>query len=273
MYFSDPAKFDECIYGGRSCKTVNEIPYIVRVITEGQTFNQKNKAFENITSFCGGSIISENYVLTAAHCVACTKDHHTTKITVVIGKSSKIKPSSGITSNVLLNSSTELVHEDYLRLNDGSHDIALLKLEKPLKLDGKKMASIVLSDYMEQYNANDQALISGWGLCEKNCTLKIGTVRIINADLCQKLYQDNQHKPTPDQICAGLYSKISGRILSSEFVAGGRKGDSGGPMVVSKNKKDRLVGITSWAAQCDNHPTVFTSVAFFRNWIKEKSGV
>ncbi|CAG7786875.1 unnamed protein product, partial [Allacma fusca] len=82
--------------------------------------------------FCGGSLIDNYHVLTAAHCIAhLKKSEHLSKIKVMLGVNSLIMPES---SKEERNIVQIFKHADYDDKNI-TNDLALLKLEKPVKFD------------------------------------------------------------------------------------------------------------------------------------------
>lgn len=81
---------------------------------------------------------------------------------------------------------------------------------------------------------------------------------VVERETCREWYSDFYWEVRDDQICVGV---LEGGV-------GACSGDSGGPMVVN----NELVGITSWADPCakPHHPTVYTSVPYYINWIEEQ---
>ncbi|XP_058799010.1 coagulation factor IX-like [Phymastichus coffea] len=106
--------------------------------------------------FCGGSILNENYILTASH---CTKEFNSTDqhlITVVAG-----------TINVNESLETRHVakiiqHEDYQHDNSDKNDICLLKLDRPLKFNSK-IKPVTLAEAHTPIPTGSPVQLSGWG--------------------------------------------------------------------------------------------------------------
>ncbi|CAK9824785.1 TRYP1 [Anthophora retusa] len=234
-------KLDDRIVGGEET-TIYQAPYQVSLQISKQ-------------HFCGGSIIAKNWVLTAGHCATDSP--------------SRIRIRSGST-NVHSGGSVHQVQQVIQHKNYGStingvpiNDIALLrvvdsdafkftKARQPAKLYQGNSASLV-----GQYG-----LITGWGNTNSGTPVILNkvSVPIISKQQCNDAYKDVGGLPK-GQICAGL-------------TAGGKdscQGDSGGPLYVN----EYLAGIVSWGNGCGTpkFPGVYTDIAYYRQWIKQNSGV
>jgi len=214
--------------------------------------------FDNGGSFfCGGSLIRDNVVITAAHCVA--DGFEVLPVVAVNFTDFNYDP-----SYIQL---TEIhIHPNYTNgdWDTISNDIALLILESsvvgipPITLN--KNSSIPLD--------NQTLTTIGLGLTQDDGDLsdKLLTVDVptVNMDQCIKSYLDTLFglDIIPDlHICAG-------------FDGGGKgscQGDSGGPVIVlgKTPEEDVLVGLTSFGEGCarDNVPDVSSRVSAFQNWI------
>ena len=233
-------RLDGRIIGGESID-ITEVPYQVGLYL--------------YRSFvCGGSIISEDYILTAAHC----SYHVASAYLVRAGSSLK---NEGSKHNIV-----EIkVHEEYNVTTDhiAINDIALMKVNPPFQLD-KTRAAIPLISKNIFLSPGRHATISGWGVSTEDgsfpSNLQAIKVPLISKRSCQKCYSSIGVIPK-GEICAA-------------YPKGGKdacQGDSGGPMVVG----GRLAGVTSWGYGCarPGKPGVYTEVAYYRDWIKQNSGV
>ena len=151
-------------------------------------------------------------------------------------------------------------HENY---NDQGvlNDIALIKVSPHFKLTRRTRRAIKLINSGEKLSPGTLAKVSGWGAIKENGfsskILQKVEVPIMSMTECKSYLG-----PLPKgQICAG-------------YEEGGRdscQGDSGGPLTI----KNLLVGIVSWGEGCarPRKPGVYAEIAYYRNWIKEKSGI
>ncbi|XP_033218169.1 trypsin-7-like [Belonocnema kinseyi] len=200
---------------------------------------------------CGGSIVSEEWILTAAHCV--------------VGSSASdysIKAGSsyidGFGDNVDV--SEIIVHENY---ESTDYDIAALKLEEPIKYKSG-IGPISLPTEEETYTSGTMATVTGWGTQRNSGSiskrLREVKVPLVSSSKCAELY--GEELITYRMICAG-YIKSGGRDAC--------QGDSGGPLV----QDGRLIGIVSWGYRCaqPKYPGVYTRVAAVRSWITDKTGL
>ncbi|NP_001166051.1 serine protease 11 precursor [Nasonia vitripennis] len=206
--------------------------------------------------FCGGSIISEDTILTAGH---CTVGYPASMMAVRLG-------SSRTDRGGVLHEVREIVrHENYKTniLGIPVNDVAVLKLKASIKLDNTRQP-VPLFDLNEVAPEGVLSTISGWGDLEEAGAspdvLHTVDVPIVTKTECNKAYESWGGIPE-GQICAA-------------FPAGGRdtcQGDSGGPLVLA----GRQAGIVSWGNGCarKGYPGVYTEIASFRDWIKEHATV
>lgn len=129
------------IIGGSSVKP-NEIPYLVSIQSGGK-------------HICGGSILNENFVITAARCVEEPDD-----LSVVAGEHN-LEDDDG---NEQVRGTEEVIVNEYYFRRDrdfGAHDIALIKVDEPFELN-ERVKAINLPEKKDTYPAGT-GLSAGWG--------------------------------------------------------------------------------------------------------------
>ncbi|XP_032401641.1 transmembrane protease serine 5 [Xiphophorus hellerii] len=208
---------------------------------------------------CGGSIITSQWIVTAAHCVHNYRLPQVSSWVVYAGivtrSSAKIAQHAGyVVEKIIYN-------ENY---NHRSHDsdIALMKLQRPLNFSDT-IRPICLPPYDYDLPGGKQCWISGWGYTRPDGvhspdTLKEAPVPIISTKKCNSSCMYNG-EITPRMLCAGY---TEGKVDACQ-------GDSGGPLVCQDENLWRLAGVVSWGTGCaePNHPGVYSKVAEFLDWI------
>jgi len=209
---------------------------------------------------CGGSIISDEWVVCAAHCAVIAGAD---SFTIRAGVHNIDNPES-VSQQVKV--AQKIVHADYDDFNL-SNDISLFRLSSKLTLSqDQRTAAIALAD--TGFDATGTFTVTGWGTLTAggNSPSELHTVEVPHIDdaTCREAYA-GQNDVADSMICAGDLN--NGGIDSCQ-------GDSGGPLYIN-SETPTLVGIVSWGIGCAEagYPGVYTEVSHFRDWIKENAGV
>ncbi|XP_055704303.1 uncharacterized protein LOC129802468 isoform X2 [Phlebotomus papatasi] len=210
--------------------------------------------------WCGAVLISEQHLLTAAHClVGYSKgalfirlgDHH-----------AEVTEPEEVESYI----ENFYVHENFR--GGGQHmnnDIAIIVLKKPVAYTDH-IQPICLPTKNTIYFPGMTCTISGWGSIQSGKStsaleLRAGTVPILSNDICREPHVYG-NKITEGMFCAGSLDEGIDSCM----------GDSGGGLVCQSEGIHKLYGIISWGHHCGyaNKPGVYVKVAEYIDWIWDK---
>merc|ERR1719336_687080 len=204
--------------------------------------------------FCGGTIISEKYILTAAHCADGVFHHE-----VVIGAHEIRDP-----SNKIIDAYSPTVHPEWDSYNL-ANDLAILKLDTPIDFDTEPnvgpncLASS--GDYTDQ-----MSLVSGWGRPSDSSS---GISPVLR-------YVDDRRVMSQSE-CENYWGNLNEGVVCIDTSDGGGScnGDSGGPLSIPGSSYEQI-GVVSFGSTlgCESGaPAGFTEVSKYRSWISSVTGI
>jgi len=282
------AASNDFIVNGAGVEAPDELPWQVRIFWDDT----------DPYGLCGGSIIDQQWVLTAAHCVTdfvragsdiedADLDHGD------FGFEPSV-PEIGYGSHKLSELERVPVEAVFMHPYYGrsgmSADVALMKLAEPVP------AGLVVPyrTDLEPVSAETEATVSGWGaLVDPDFDPSLLILFNAMDTTAMRNALANEDIQVPETLrradikvlsfenCAGMYERIGDprlRISEGELCAGlpgsGRDscyGDSGGPLVARKEDGSfELFGIVSWGYQCGHpfFPGVYARTGFYSDWIE-----
>ncbi|XP_001353486.3 transmembrane protease serine 9 [Drosophila pseudoobscura] len=244
------------IVGGSEAER-NEMPFMVSLMRRGG-------------HFCGGTIISERWILTAGHCICngLQKFMKPAQIQGVVGLHSIREYLNGIGNgpDALRVDFKNIVPHPQYDCNNVQHDIALLELVRPISFTAHVQPSCVGTDKGQRSLEEEYGTVSGWGWTHEDQAegdradvLRKATVKIWNNEACERSYRALGKSNTigETQLCAGYEN---GQIDSCWA-------DSGGPLM---SKEHHLVGVVSTGIGCARPglPGIYTRVSKYVPWMQ-----
>ncbi|KAI5642917.1 trypsin domain-containing protein [Phthorimaea operculella] len=243
-----PAKnelvFKPRIVGG-DVTSIQQHPYMVAML--------RSVTGNGHTQACGGAIINNRSILTAAHCFMFESQAFQWR-----GRVGSTNANSGGT---VVNTQQIFNHPQFNR-NTLNMDFAVLRIQGTFNFNNLvQPASIAGPNY--SVGDNQPMWAVGWGAtcwfwCSGSEQLRHVQVFAINQEVCRTRYLELPNMPpvNNNMLCAGVLD-----IGGSDAC----QGDSGGPLL----HNNVIVGVTSWGHQCAHarYPGVNARVSIASNWI------
>ena len=250
--------FVEAIIGG-SFANPHEFPWIVGVLDN--------------SGKCGGTIISKNLVITAAHCVSRIDETYNDELFIYMGH-------SDLTSSFIRKVKVKsiLIHPQYI---DTIHynDIALLRLSKDIKFNFfVEPIALPNEGILDDYDG--LMIAAGWGF-SLDLTNEIDFFKNQSISVKEKQEFIIQRAVDPHNLMKlkMILSECTDDLDNgyNEFCAAGRKqpiiqgtcnGDSGSPLMRKINGRIEIIGIAS-KSNCFGSNNAFVNVGRFTTWIRK----
>uniref|UniRef100_A0A8C7IPJ8 ST14 transmembrane serine protease matriptase a n=1 Tax=Oncorhynchus kisutch TaxID=8019 RepID=A0A8C7IPJ8_ONCKI len=231
---------------------------------EGEFPWQVSLHIKNAGHVCGASIISQHWLVTAAHCVqddAKTRYSQPGVWEAYLGLHVQKQNSKNVQKRNL----RQVISHPYYNAYTFDNDIALMELDSPVTFSDY-IRPICLPSPQHTFPQGNSVWITGWGATREGGSgasiLQKAQVRIINSTVCNRLMGG---QITSRMTCAGV---LTGGVDACQ-------GDSGGPLSSPGTSHMFLAGVVSWGDGCARRdkPGIYSTVTKFRGWIKEKTGV
>lgn len=214
-------------------------------------------------NLCGGSIIGDKWILTAAHCLFNSRGREISpgNIEVVAGATNPFDPAQGEVYYV----KNVIIHEDY-NTDELGYDLTLLELTEEITVDNAEAIPIVTVEDAS-LGATDPgvlASLTGWGSVQ------------VDPEVFPETLQQVQLPIVSNNVASKVWGPISPTFLMAGFEDAKKdacSGDSGGPLVVTFEGEYKLAGIVSWGSEtCDTYGG-YTKVSLFETWIRDHTGI
>ncbi|XP_031781466.1 serine protease 64 isoform X1 [Nasonia vitripennis] len=232
FYVDNTGREKDKIVGG-DYVPITEAPYQAQLLQLG-------------SAICGATIISEYWLVSAAHCFEDTYG-----MSILTGSTYRSK--GGQKHQI----EKVIIHRGYDEYTN-DNDISLIKLVKSIKFNERQKA---VSLARVAPKTGDKMIVSGYGkegeYQRASTTLKVATVPVVDQKTCARRYI--RDPITNNMFCAG------------KGPTDACQGDSGGPGVID----GKLVGVVSSGMECGStyYPGIYTRVDKYYEWIVGHTGI
>lgn len=241
-----------------------EFPYMVAL---GYEDDEDDKNSDAIKYNCGGTLISSQYVLTAAHCVNNVQE----KVPIEVKVGSEDLKSIG--DEVQRIPIVDVITHPRYKRSMNYNDVAILKLRTPVRMTSSVRPICIQTKSLDNMDVspNTSFIVIGWGATSfaedgSNKLMKTPSLSLVDRLSCGKSFTGFNKLPRglDDNMLCVVDTNVTRRSDACQ-------GDSGGPLLMLAGPNQSIVGITAFGQTCGGSvPGVYTAVYSYLEWIERQ---
>lgn len=219
--------------------------------------------------FCSGALISDRWVVTAAHCITDSRTirghPHPSRYSILLGSSQLDR------ARVVRPSDNVILHETWTdaRTSRYDKDIALIELAEPVVFTETVQPIPFPTNDSASMGASEEVLVAGWGNTVSNVDSNSPELLSIRLGVIDQDNSKARHATFRGYLTGNMFCAYRDSVDACQ-------NDSGGPVISTARGRPELVGLVSWSLYgCarPNVPGVYVRVSRFAAWIAAHTGL
>ncbi len=251
--------------------SINDFPFMTALVLNQAIATNDGKRFAAGTRWCGATLISSRWLITAAHCVHPNQNNLGFNLRpemIGVVSNEDYIPNQGVNPNTLVGVRRVITHPSF-QAATYRNDIALIELTQALPQSRALLPNRSTAQQLTQ--VGNSGTVLGWGSTTAPANAGTAATPLQFPNQLQQTSLPFIDNNRCKQLLAGIF--ISNDMLCAGLPQGGRDaclGDSGGPLLAKVQNSWALVGVVSFGSGCAEagKPGVYTNLGnYFDNFI------